>query len=143
MKFLKYISIKNKLFINIIIPIVTIVMISTVVIFEHIDKKSKYSNFDTLAQMDAKISLFIHESQKERGATAGFLGSKGEKFTQILSNQREQTNKAIHELKNFIDESSVQEILFENTNSTLNVSLSKLEKINDMRNQVLISNYCN
>jgi len=33
-----------------------------------------------LVKLSQRISLLVHETQKERGATAGFLGSRGEKF---------------------------------------------------------------
>ena len=51
--------------------------------------------------LSTKISKLIHETQKERGMTAGFLGSKGVKFKDKLSQQRELTNKQIKELNHF------------------------------------------
>ena len=136
MNFLKYISIKNKLLLSVIIPIGTIVAISIVVISGHIEKKNLYSDFDTIAQLDAKISLFVHESQKERGATAGFLGSKGKEFSAQLPTQRVKTDTAITELQNFIDDSGVRAILFKNTDSTLNSALAELGKIKTLRTKI-------
>lgn len=34
---------------------------------------------DNEAELSTKIGALVHETQKERGMTAGFLGSKGEK----------------------------------------------------------------
>jgi methyl-accepting chemotaxis protein len=39
------------------------------------------------------IAALLHETQKERGATAGFLGSQGKKFADFLKKQREETDK--------------------------------------------------
>jgi methyl-accepting chemotaxis protein len=44
-------------------------------------------------KLSSHISNLVHELQKERGMTAGFLGSKGVKFKDLLPQQREITNK--------------------------------------------------
>ncbi len=46
-----------------------------------------------------KLSALLHELQKERGASAGFISSNGEKFKDILPEQRLATDKKIAELK--------------------------------------------
>ena len=67
-------------------------------------------------------SALVHELQKERGATAGFLGSKGAKFVDVLSAQRTKTDNAREtwdsflktlviesdELKSLVQEAGVQ-----------------------------------
>ncbi len=140
MNFLTHISIKNKLLINVIIPIATILFISALVISEHIEKKNMYSNFDTIAKLDAKISLYVHESQKERGATAGFLSSKGTKFSQKLQEQRERTDKAIEELKLYIENSEVHAVLLQKLDSDLKQILEELNKIDSIRADVSAQN---
>ncbi|XXF44387.1 methyl-accepting chemotaxis protein [Sulfurimonas sp. NW15] len=52
--------------------------------------------------MSQKLSLLIHETQKERGASAGYLGSKGKKFADILPKQRELTDKRNQEFKEYL-----------------------------------------
>ena len=52
--------------------------------------------------LSQKLSLLIHETQKERGASAGFIGSKGSKFTQILPKQRVLTDKRNNELTSYL-----------------------------------------
>ena len=63
-----------------------------------IEKHAIYSTADriaTIAQTAPEISSLIHELQKERGATAGFVNSKGSQFVDILANQRPQTEAAL------------------------------------------------
>ena len=48
MNFLKYISIKNKLLLNVIVPIVTIVVMAAIVLLGHVNQKEKYKEFDKL-----------------------------------------------------------------------------------------------
>ena len=136
MNFLKYISIKNKLLINVILPVTAIIAISLVMIFEHAEKKNEYSDFNAIVKLDAKVSLFVHESQKERGATAGFLGSKGKAFTQKLPTQRTDTDKRIDELKSYINSSKVRNVLLQNIDSSLHSALQELERIETIRSQV-------
>ena len=52
--------------------------------------------------MSQKLSLLIHETQKERGASAGYLGSKGKKFADILPKQRVLTDTRNEELDKYL-----------------------------------------
>ena len=52
------------------------------------NKKTKQS-----VKLAVSISNLVHETQKERGATAGYVGSKGKKFTKRLPAQRLLTDK--------------------------------------------------
>lgn len=44
------------------------------------------------------ILRVVHEVQKERGATAGFIGSKGQKFASTLTSQRQILDQALQKL---------------------------------------------
>lgn len=60
------------------------------------DGQSKLRNINDLQNivtLSTSISLFVHESQKERGTSAGFIGSKGQKFADKLAPQRQLTDK--------------------------------------------------
>lgn len=51
-----------------------------------------------LGQLAIRASAVVHEAQKERGLSAGFLGSKGKKFRAELPRQRELTDAAARAL---------------------------------------------
>jgi len=55
------------------------------------------NNLKELIILSKSLSKLIHETQKERGASAGFIGSGGSKFKTILSTQRIETDKKIKE----------------------------------------------
>jgi methyl-accepting chemotaxis protein len=55
--------------------------------------KSEIEKLNSLAQSVATISRLVHEFQRERGASALFIGSKGTQFGNELSNQRKQTEQ--------------------------------------------------
>ena len=96
-------TIKYKL--NLITAIVVsfALIIITIATFKAIDDKENISRSQNLNTLSQKLSLVIHETQKERGASAGFIGSLGKKFGNILPNQRVATTKEYENLKAYID----------------------------------------
>ncbi|WP_457595200.1 methyl-accepting chemotaxis protein [Hydrogenimonas sp.] len=64
-----------------------------------------YRNADSTiqgARLSVKLSDLLHEFQKERGASAGFLSSKGAKFALTLADQRKLTDKKIEALERYL-----------------------------------------
>ena len=51
-----------------------------------------------LADLAPTVSALVHELQKERGRSAGFIGSKGELFADVLPGQRQETDKTLKAL---------------------------------------------
>jgi len=137
MQFLKHISIKNKLLLNVIIPIITILVMASLVILDHLEQKEKYAAFDTIVKLDVKISALVHETQKERGATAAYLGSGGKKFQKRLPAQQKETDKKIEELHAFIKNSGVEELLLPEIDNSLKKAMSELSRIQTIRQKVL------
>jgi methyl-accepting chemotaxis protein len=52
-----------------------------------------------VVELSVYMSNVLHELQKERGASAGYLGSKGKKFTEKLPQQRKLTDERVSLLK--------------------------------------------
>ncbi|KZN46527.1 methyl-accepting chemotaxis protein [Pseudoalteromonas luteoviolacea] len=73
------------------------------VIFYDVSVSAKRMNDAYDAEYNAFLShavlSVIHETQKERGASAGFIGSKGAKFRDNLRQQRSQTDRLLASLK--------------------------------------------
>ena len=57
------------------------------------NKLSNINNLQSIVTLSTSISLLVHESQKERGTSAGFIGSSGKKFADKLAPQRQLTDK--------------------------------------------------
>lgn len=53
------------------------------------------SQIEQLAEFAPVLSAVVHELQKERGRSAGFIGSEGTKFADTLPKQRKDTDRAI------------------------------------------------
>jgi len=90
--------------------IVAVVVIPLVVAFcfmgnTFIERSKTFSDMNdtqTLCLLTIKLSAFLHETQKERGLTAGFMGSDGRTFKSELSEQRQTTNGKNAELQKFL-----------------------------------------
>jgi len=85
---------------------IAIAIVSIVLLFFAGDlviiKLKAYSNLHSsknLVEVAVKIGNLVHEIQKERGASAGFLGAKGKRFREILLNQRILTDRRLQDLK--------------------------------------------
>jgi len=62
------------------------------------------TKLEQLVKLSGALSALIHETQKERGASAGYLASKGKKFADILPKQRLLTDKRIKEYKEVLSQ---------------------------------------
>ena len=116
------------------------VIISNTLYTDYKEHKSEVVS-EKLNTLSQKISLLIHETQKERGATAGFLGSGGTKFTTILPNQRILTNKRYREYLQYVkslEKTKLSSGLREKI-TKLNRSLSRLNNIREAVSKLHIS----
>jgi len=95
-------KIRNKLLLVVLIPSLAMVYFSFGHISDGIDKYQENSALNELSKLSVKASALVHELQKERGATAGFLGSGGKSFGDVLKGQRAETDNRRTELKAFL-----------------------------------------
>ena len=135
MKFLSNLTIKMKVLILSIIPLLAILIYTSIFLYNHYKSYSESQIIENSVNLATKISAVVHELQKERGRTAGYLGSGGTKFKIELQEQRRLTDQKISQLKNYlnkIDKSSIPE----KTYIKLQTALEELNKLNFIRNQV-------
>ncbi len=102
MKFLYKLSLKMKLLLLLSLPLLGLLVFSTMQSYQNYDTYTKMDKIEKLAILSTKISAFVHETQKERGMTAGYIGSKGAKFKDKLPTQRENSNKRYNSLKTYV-----------------------------------------
>ena len=133
--YLKRMSIKNKIKMLSYFPLAFILCFSLFVSFETYKKVNHSQRVKEVLTLDTKISLLLHETQKERGATAGFLGSKGTKFADVLGKQRELTNEKYEDFVKLLNTIS-DDKLPENSKSYIDSVLKEFSKLNDIRSEV-------
>lgn len=128
-------SIRNKLKLIMAMVVAFAIVIVGLTINKALSDKVYIAQAKELNILSQKLSLLIHETQKERGASAGFLGSKGKKFTKILPKQRVLTTTRNSELKTYISKLDLNSFSNE-LRSEIKAFTSDMSKIDQIRSQV-------
>ena len=95
-------TIKKKLSLLGWIAIITIFVYATAIFVSEYKAYSDSKTTIKVVELSVKLSNVVHELQKERGASAGYLNSKGHKFGSILEKQTKDTDKKIAILENYM-----------------------------------------
>jgi len=129
------VTIKGKL--NLITAIVVSFSLVTIIVtlFTAYNERKVINQAQELNKLSQKLSLVIHETQKERGATAGYLGSHGKKFGDILPKQRRVTDKRYSNLKAYIATLKLSEYPSE-LQKNIHLVLSGLNRLKTIRAEV-------
>lgn len=92
------------------------------------------NRLQVLSELAVKISALVHETQKERGATAVYIGSGGKEFGSGMRSQQKNTDGKIEELKIFLAEFDDSRFGTD-FSRILGESLDQLNRITKMRDQ--------
>jgi len=133
------ISFNKKIFILLLFPLLGFLALGVSSILASISTNSEMQELSKYAKLSSVYSELVHELQKERGMTAGFLGSKGKKFTDKLPNQRNQTTNKIAKRLNYWQENEFDNKLVQQLNSEINQRVKKLDKIRRSVDELSIS----
>lgn len=93
------------------------------------------SDVGGLAEFSPNISAVVHELQKERGQSAGFIGSKGKKFADTIGDQRSLTDNRIEAYKASLAGMALKDIS-PDLAELAQLSTKKLQDLSDMRQRV-------
>lgn len=128
------ISIKSKMALMIVIPVIVILGSLGMDSYRSYKEVILLKQIEEMVGYTQKSSALVHNLQKERGASAGFISSKGAKFSSELQGIRKDTDKAILELENYNKfmnlEKYPQSLRLKISNAANNLS-----KISDIRSQ--------
>ncbi len=73
-------------------------------------KKVEASSLGQVAEFVPVLSAVVHELQKERGRSAGYLGAQGKAFVESLADQHKMTDSKIRIYKNALTEIDLKSI---------------------------------
>jgi len=96
-------GIKKKLIALTFIPLLGLSYLTLTKINDDRIFNQKLKDVQILVSVSKSISLMIHETQKERGMSAGFVGSKGKQFDTMLPQQRKLSDVKIEEFKKSLE----------------------------------------
>jgi len=127
---------KYRLSIMLLVPLLFMFVFATTTVFNKLKLAREMSATQDLAVLAVKISALVHEMQKERGMSAGLLGSKGTQFGDELMEQRANTDKRIVDLKQFLQEHDSDQFKGE-FSQALNAALAQLDQIASKRKSII------
>lgn len=130
---LSEISFKQKILLLIALPILGFFWLSFSSISQSMTTTSEMSSLKQLTRLSVVYSELVHELQKERGMTAGFLGSKGAQFGNELIAQRRTADSKRENLVNYWQSSEITDKTIQQLNSQIEKQLSA---IGSVRSQV-------
>jgi methyl-accepting chemotaxis protein len=133
--FLSNRSIRTKLALMLLLPILGLLYFSGAAVLEKSGVVDNLHSLQSLTHLAIRTSAVIHELQKERGLSAGFIGSGGEKFAGELNVQRAVTDRKATELQSFIVTFDTARF-DEKFGGTLNVARLQVEKLGEMRSSI-------
>lgn len=128
-------SIKLKMAIMVIVPILVILISLGMDIVNRYKEVKNLDNIGYMVNYATRVSELVHNLQKERGSSAGFISSKGEKFGDELKVIRKDTDIALANLTqyyNALDKASLPSDL----NQKMSKAFANLSKLNDIRSGV-------
>ena len=135
MNFINNLTIKKKLLLLISLPLLGMLFLSITQNISVYKEIRKAERIEIGILFGKAISQLLHETQKERGYTAGFLGSKGKKFVSELPAQRKLTDDKI---KLFLaaNDTMVDFLPSDLLANNIKTVIKRLEDVNKIRNQV-------
>jgi len=104
-------------------------------VYQQITFVNNNTKLETLINLSKTLSELIHETQKERGMSAGFLGSHGKKFSTMLPKQRLLTDEKITKFKKMIKKMDFSKFPKE-LKEKINTLMQYLVNLNGMRTKI-------
>ncbi|PMG27728.1 chemotaxis protein [Vibrio splendidus] len=126
-------SFKQKIIALLILPILGFLWLSVSAISKGIETTNEMSSLNQLTRLSVVYSELVHELQKERGMTAGFIGSQGTKFVSELRSQRTNADNRRDQRNEYWQSASIELPQITKLNTEISRSLNQITSI---RNRV-------
>ncbi|TFH89652.1 methyl-accepting chemotaxis protein [Vibrio ouci] len=126
---LSNLSFKQKIAILIALPILGFLWLSASSISQSISTSNEMSSLTQLTRLSVVYSELVHELQKERGMTAGFLGSNGTKFKNELQKQRSAADTKRQQRTSYWQANQIQNSEIQQLNSEISQRLNQLSTV--------------
>ena len=95
-------TIRQRLLLGATASFIALVICSAFVVFESVKRYNDGLKSKTIAEFGIQLGSLIHELQKERGMSAGYIGSKGSDFKEQLTQQRLISDEKLLQLETYM-----------------------------------------
>lgn len=128
-------TIKAKLLLLVTLPVLALLFFGGMKVVDLQSKAESQENLRHLMQVSVVASNLVHELQKERGFSSGFVGSKGEKFVAELAGQRKKVDSVWAEFGKKVKTTDIQHFGDE-YQQVLKKAVTDFGKLAEMRGKV-------
>ncbi|MEO5378850.1 MAG: nitrate- and nitrite sensing domain-containing protein [Magnetococcus sp. DMHC-6] len=135
LSFIEQLKIRNQFILMLVFPVAGMLFFSILGIFEKVQTANQMEHLRSLATFSLQANAVIHETQKERGMSAGFLSSKGKEFKNELEKQQQSNDKKINSFKIFLTNFNSTYFGTE-FNSDLSHIRTEIDHISQIRKQI-------
>ena len=135
MNFISNLRISNKLLLLTSIPTLALIIFAVIAVTEKMSISGKMEHVEVMSHIASKASDLVHELQKERGMTAGFLASGGKSFAGQIGGQRSTVDNKLADLQEYI-KSADMDALDKGFVSDVDKGLSMISEIGDKRQRI-------
>ncbi len=105
---MKNLSINKKLLLMLLIPVLALIFFAGGVLSERQTVASNMTTVQENVDLAAAANALVHQLQRERGMSAGYLGSGGQDFADELVSQRAATDAALAEFEELVNAGDIQ-----------------------------------
>ena len=119
----------------VVIPVFIIFILLSMNAYTNYEKVNELQKIEEATILATKISALVHNTQKERGASAGFIGSKGSKFVTELPKIRKGTDAAKDEMQRYYKSMDFSKYPQE-MQDQMNDAMKRLTHLNEKRGKV-------
>ena len=128
-------SIRFKLGLMILFPAFIIFILLAFSSYKNYEKYTQLAKVEEAVILSIKISTMVHNTQKERGAASGFVGSKGVDFASELPHLQRDTDFTKKEMEKYFRSINFNEFPDEVKNK-MNKAMSFLNELSNKRNKI-------
>lgn len=135
----KDISIKIKMLVLAVIPLIGLVYFSSALIIQSYSEQKNMQGITKIVHLTIKMSSLVHAIQTERSVTTGFLASNGKQFSRALHVDRLHVNEELVSFREYVDTLNMKDYSTK-FRSTIKDTLGQLAQLNLIRPEVTNKN---
>lgn len=119
----------HKILMLLLLPVLSITLLLSNTLFDRYQDAAILSKLEHDVELTTYNSALVHELQKERGATSGWLGAGTEAFANTLRKQRQQTDQVVSRWQAYIEHSTSSDATINATLARVRLELEQLHNI--------------
>lgn len=131
----KNISVKTKMIILAVVPIIGLLFFSSVPIERSYDESKNMQNIKTVVHFTTNMSSLVHALQNERSVSSAFLASRGTKLSNELKAQRKKVNDELSSFNDLVNSIDMQDFS-EKFRLKIQKTLVRLDKLDSKRAKI-------